>query len=388
MYQTAYPNLRASLAPEYLELSDEQLDFLVAEIYGAGVAAEDVEAFWSDVGRGFKRVGSSIGNFAQSAAPVLGRALPAIAQGAMTGATVGGPFGAIAGAVAGGAGGVLAQSRNPTLRGIGGAIGGVSQLASNFTGGGALRNLAGVALGGGRGGAAGLLGNLAGSALGGGRGGAAGLLGSIAGSALGRRRGPGGALGGIAQTALGALQQRGGPAAALGQLAGGLAPQLAAAVGQGGSANALLGLLSRPETVRALSAAAMGPYGRAQVPVGQHAVPVQSILGAVGNLAGHAASEAEAAGGRHPGYFYAADGELAIDPADAEQRTAALLELFEQTPSPYLVQQLQAEADESYEADEADEAEYGDEDAIYDEWLLANEAEWSESGEDQEYDDA
>lgn len=368
MYQTAYPNLRASLAPDYVELSDEQLDFLVAEIYGAGVAAEDVEAFWNDVGRGFKKVGSSIGNFAQSAAPVLGRALPAIAQGAMTGASVGGPFGAIAGAVAGGAGGVLAQSRNPTLRGIGGAIGGVSQLASNFTGGGALRNLAGVALGGGGGGAAGLLGNIAGSALRG-------------------RRGPGGALGGIAQTALGALQQRGGPAAAIGQLAGGLAPQLAGALGQGGSANALLGLLSRPETVRALSAAAMGSYGRAQVPVGPHAVPVQSILGALGNLAGHAAREAESAGERHPGYFYAADGELAIDPADAEQRTTALLELFEQTPSPHLLQQLQAEA-AAGESDEADETEYGDEDAIYDEWLLANEAEWSESDEDQEYYDA
>ncbi|HEY3257124.1 MAG TPA: hypothetical protein VGJ91_24370, partial [Polyangiaceae bacterium] len=217
---TAYPKLRESLAAEYLELSDEQLDSVVAEIYGPGITAEDVESFWNDVGRGFQNVAKGVGNFAQQAAPVLGRALPGIAQGALTGASVGGPFGALAGALAGGAGGILSQSRDPTLRGIGGAIGGVGRLASSFTGGGALGNLASVGLG----------------ALGQ-RGGPAGALGGIAGSALGalQRGGPAGALGGIASTALGALQQRGGVAGGIGQVAGALAPQLAGLLG-GGSA--------------------------------------------------------------------------------------------------------------------------------------------------------
>ena len=49
--------------------------------------------------------------------------------------------------------------------------------------------------------------------------------------------------------------------------------------------------------------------------IGGQAVPVQSILSALGNLAGRAAAKPRRR--RHyPGYFYAADGELAIDPAD------------------------------------------------------------------------
>lgn len=324
MCHTAYPTLRASLAPEYTELSDEQLDFLVAEMYGPGVSAEDIEGFWNDVGKGFKTVGKTVG-----------RALPSIAQGAMTGASVGGPWGALAGAVAGGAGGILSQSKNKTLRGIGGAIGSVGKLAGNFTGGGALRGLAG--------------------------------------------------------SAFGALQGRGGATGAIGKLAGGLAPQLANALGgRGGSAGALLGMLSRPETVRALSAAALGPAGRGQLSIGGQSVPVQSILSALGNLAGRAASEAEAFGEHYPGYFYAADGELAIDPADSEQRTLALLELYAETPSPYESEGVESdESDESDEYDESDEAYdetlYTDEDAVYDEWLLSNEAVWSEYEEEESH---
>ncbi|MGH8032608.1 MAG: hypothetical protein ACREO8_09650 [Luteimonas sp.] len=361
MCSTAYPTLRASLSADYAELNDEQLDLLVAEIYGTGISAEDIESFWSDVGRGFQTVGR-----------VAGRALPSIAQGAMAGSALG-PWGVLAGAVAGGAGSVLSQTNNPTLRGIGGAIGGVTRLAGSVTGGGAVGNLAGGALG-----------SLASGALGG-RGGRGGRR---------RRGGGGGALGNIASGALGALGQRGGAAGAIAQIAGAVAPQLAGALaaggGAGGSANALIGLLSRPETLRALSAAAMGPYGRSQVPVGQQPVSVQSILGALGTLAGRASSEAESISDRHPAYYYAADGELAFDPADSEQRALALLELYENTPSPHWAEAWQAgasasgENDESDEYDEYDEAEYGDEDAIYDEWLLANEAELSEYDEYEE----
>jgi hypothetical protein len=356
---TAYPNLRESLAPNFVEVSDEQLDSIVAQIYGQGVTAEDVEAFWSDVGRGFQSVGRGAANFARQAAPVVSRALPSIAQGAMSGAALG-PWGALAGAVAGGASGIMSQSRDPTLRGIGGAIGGATQLAGSFTGGGAVRNLAGLALGGGGGR--------------GGRGGFGGAIGQIAGGAFGgaQRGGAGGALG-----------QQGGAAGAIGQAAGALAPQIAGMFGggQGFNANALMGLLSRPETLRALSSAALGPYGRAQIPIGQQHVPVQSILGALGNLAGRAAAEAEIASEQYPEYYFDSAGELVIDPADADQRTFALLELYAGTPSPYEA----AEAEADYEAGEADEAEYTTADAVYDEWLLANETEWTEDQEEESY---
>ena len=39
---------------------------------------------------------------------------------------------------------------------------------------------------------------------------------------------------------------------------------------------------------------------------------------------------------------------------------------------------------EGFESDESDEAQYTAADAVYDEWLLANEAEWDESDESDE----
>jgi hypothetical protein len=344
--QTAYPRLRASLAPDYAELSDEQLDAIVAEVYGRAVTAEDVESFWSDIGRGFQNVANGLGQFAQQAAPVVSRALPSIAQGALTGASVGGPWGALAGALAGGAGSVLSQQRDPTLRGIGGAIGGVTQLAANFTGGGALSNLARVGLG-----------------------------------ALGGTGRDGGGLGNLAGAALGALQQRGGAAGVLGQVASAAAPQLAGALpGQGASANALMGLLSRPETVRALLSAAMGQFGRTAVPIGGQSVPVQSVMSAIGSLAGRAAREAEAAGTGEslPAYYYSADGELAIDPADADERADALLELYANS-TPAGLRLREAADDEA-----SDQPEYTDEDAFYDEWLMTTEGDWSEYDDEEQ----
>src|SRR5262245_44301497 len=115
---TDYPILRESLAPQFAELSDEQIDALVEQVYGAGITAEDLEGFFDDVKKGLGNVGQAVGNFAQKAAPVVQRALPAVAQGAMAGSALG-PWGMLAGAVAGGAGSALSQSRNPALRGIG-----------------------------------------------------------------------------------------------------------------------------------------------------------------------------------------------------------------------------------------------------------------------------
>src|SRR5262245_23766295 len=113
-YSTSYPTLREHLAPQFSELSDEQIDALVAEVYGAGFTGEDLEGFFDDIKRGFGSVAGAVGNFAQKAAPIVQGALPGIAQGAMAGSALG-PWGALAGAIAGGAGSMLSQSKNPTL---------------------------------------------------------------------------------------------------------------------------------------------------------------------------------------------------------------------------------------------------------------------------------
>lgn len=307
---TSFPLLRSCLAAEFSDLNDEQLDAVVAEIFGADATAGDIESFWSDIGRGLSRAGQSVA-----------KALPSIAQGAATGAGFGGPIGALVGAVAGGAGGILSQSRNKTLRGIGSAVGGVGQIASTIRGGG---------------------------------------LGSLANIALG----------GLAKAAPGGA---GGP---LGSLAGGLARAIP---GAGGSANALMGLLSRPETMQAMMSSTLGAAGRSRVMVGNQPVGVQSIMSAIGNLAGRAGAEAAADTSEGlPDYFLDAEGEPEIDPADADQRTDALLALFALTLPRLLAGQRDKESDESDDSDdregaEWDEAfpEYTDADAENDEWILA-----------------
>src|SRR6476469_1991288 len=164
---TEYPTLREHLAPELAELSDEQIDVLVEQFYGAGFTGEDLEGFFDTLKHGLGNVAGAVGNFAKKAAPVVTGALPGVAQGAMAGSALG-PFGMLAGAIAGGAGSALSRSKNPALSGIGRGLGTATQLASAV-----------------RGGAAGGIGSLLQgglSQLGGGRGGG----------------GVGGALGGIA----------------------------------------------------------------------------------------------------------------------------------------------------------------------------------------------
>ncbi len=303
---TSLPLLRSCLGAEFSDLNDEQLDAVVAEVFGAGVTADDIESFWSDIGRGLSSAGKSVA-----------RALPSIAQGAATGAGFGGPIGALVGAVAGGAGGILSQSRNKTLRGIGSAVGGIGQVASTIRGGG---------------------------------------------------------LGGLANIALGGLSRAAGGGAAGGGPLGAIAGSLARAVpGAGGSANALMGMLSRPETLQALMSSSLGGAGRSRVMVGSQPVGVQSIMSAIGNLAGRAASEAatDASEGL-PEFFLGAEGEPEIDPADSDQRTDALLALFALTLPRLLAGQRDKETGDR-ESDEWDEdlPEYTEADAENDEWILA-----------------
>jgi hypothetical protein len=302
---SSFPLLRSCLAAEFSDLNDEQIDAVVADVFGAEVTAEDIESFWNDIGRGLSRAGKSVA-----------RALPSIAQGAATGAGFGGPIGAIIGAAAGGAGGILSQSRNRTLRGIGSAVGGIGQVASTIRGGG---------------------------------------------------------IGSLANIALGGLS-RAGARGPLGAVASGLARAIPGAAG--GSANALMGLLSRPETVQALMSSSLGAAGRSRVMVGSQPVGVQSIMSAIGNLAGRAAQESAADTSEGlPDYFLDAEGEAEIDPADADQRTDALLALFALTLPRLLAGQKDKENDESDDQEggewEEDWPEYTEADAESDEWILA-----------------
>ncbi|MDH7974033.1 hypothetical protein QH494_17735 [Sphingomonas sp. AR_OL41] len=268
MYED-YPLLRASLAPAYAEADVHQLDAIVRQIYGEGASAEDVEGLFDDIGRGLSHAAGAVGHFAQQAAPVIGRALPAMAQGAMAGSALG-PWGALAGAVAGGAGGILSQSSNPTARAIGGGIGSVSNLVSTVRGGGAGGPLAAL------------------SAIGGGA--------------------------------------RGGGGNPLAMLSG----------GGGGAANGLFGMLARPETLQALSSAAMGSFGRQAIPVGGQQVPVHMLLSALGTLANrsaHEAAEYDESAEHVPGFVAEAGEALGVDIEDAEGRTDTLLTLLALSPS-------------------------------------------------------
>ena len=274
---TDYPILREHLAPGFAELSDEQIDVLVEQFYGAGFTGEDLEGFFDDIKHGLGNVAGAVGNFAQKAAPAVMRTLPGIAQGAMAGSALG-PFGMLAGAIAGGAGSALSQSKNPALSGIGRGLGTATQLASSVRGGGVAGGIGSL-----------LQGGL--SQLGGGRGGG----------------GVGGALGGIAN------------------LLGGARPP-GQALPAGASANTLLGMLARPEVGQALMSAAMGGLGRQSVPMGSSQIGVQSILNAISSLAGRAAGEMAGTESESlPEYLYNADGELAFDPAERNSRTDALL---------------------------------------------------------------
>jgi hypothetical protein len=325
--RTAYPILRESLDESFSAYADHELDALVRQLYGEDVGAEDVEGLFDDIGRGLGRAGRAVGDFAQKAAPAVARTLPSIAQGALAGGGVGGPIGAIVGAAAGGVGGALSQTRNPTLRGIGGALGSATQLVSQFTPAGRLGGLAKAGLG-----------------------------------ALGSRN----PLGGLAQAGLGALGGAMGPAGGALQGLAGQAARFAPQLARGGGASALLGLLSRPETLQALTSSALGAAGRRNVMVGGQPVGIQSLLGALGNLAGRAAGEAESDGEDLPAYFFGQEGELAIDPADSDQRTDALLTFLALTAPRWAA----PPAPPPPRSDEFEEAEYTLEHQLADEMLM------------------
>lgn len=279
-----FPLLQQSLAPEYSEASYEQLTGIVEAIYGPGSTPESVEGLFDDIGRGLRSAAGSVGHFVQQAAPVVARAIPNIVQGAATGASMGGPWGALIGGVAGGASGIMQQSNDPNVRGVG-----------NFIH---------------------QAGSLAGSIRGGGLGGGGNALGSI---------GAGGQAGGQPfGNILSSLFGGGAQAGAVRQI--GQTP-----ASTGGAANGLMGMLTRPETLQALLSSGMGAFGNRSLQIGGQQVPVHTLLSALSTLAGRAASEAaEFAENAEatPVYIANVSEALGVNPESAEGRLETTLALL------------------------------------------------------------
>lgn len=304
---TYYPNLRRTLDPAYTRLSDAELEALFESAFGEGVTPAEYEEFFNGLGR-------ALSSFGQKAAPVFS----SVASGALQGASAGsalGPYGMLAGALMGGAGGGLKHAGGPA-KDVGGVLSGIVGTAGSLTGGGGL---------------GGMLGGL------GGRGGAAGMAG-----------------GGMGGGGMGSLMGMG-----------------AQALGQRSPATAqLLSVLGRPETRQALAALLGG--GNQSVPVGRGGVPVpaSAFAGLLGALGREAEAESfEWQGGESvPGYLVGPNGQLVVDPNDAQQRAARLLALLHgasrQEQEAWLVDSIAGEA--AYEAADAEAYYFGaDAESVY-----------------------
>lgn len=214
---------------------------------------------------------------------------------------------------------------------------------------------------------------------------ASGAQGALQGAAAGSALGPYGALAGALTGGVGsALQKHGrGPAKDVGNVLSGVVGTAGMLSGRGGlargasgllgmagqaagrrspAAGQLLGLLNRPETMRALASLFRGR--NAPVPVGSARTPVPP--NAFAGLLAALAREAEAetldwdATESVPAYLVNPMGELVIDPTEPDQRAARLLQL------------LGSEADEEdWEQDEdesdADDSEFEETDFEYEE---------------------
>lgn len=90
-HDTDYPAVRRVMGRERERLSDGALEALLERAF-PDAAPLEVEDFMGSLQR-----------FARRVAPVVQQIAPAVAQGAMTGATVGGPWGALIGGLGGGA---------------------------------------------------------------------------------------------------------------------------------------------------------------------------------------------------------------------------------------------------------------------------------------------
>ena len=93
---TDYPAVRRVMGEHRLHLDDDALESMLEGLFPDSDPA-DVESFMGTIQR-----------FGKDVAPIAQRALPGAVQGALTGASVAGPYGALAGAALGGFGAVSA----------------------------------------------------------------------------------------------------------------------------------------------------------------------------------------------------------------------------------------------------------------------------------------
>ncbi len=98
LLDTQYPAIRRVLREDYQRLDDEDLEYVIGDIF-PGAEPDDVESFLR-----------SLQKFGRQAAPIAQRALPGVIQGAVTGGMTAGPYGALAGAGLGAAGALLSPS--------------------------------------------------------------------------------------------------------------------------------------------------------------------------------------------------------------------------------------------------------------------------------------
>jgi hypothetical protein len=348
----SFDQLRQVVNPSLATLPGSQLRARIDGEYGEGTAdlmEQDLEGFFSGIGRAFSTAARDVGRFAQQAAPVVAHIGSGVVQGAMAGSAAGLP-GIIAGAAVGGTGAGLSRYGKGAARDIGGALSGVTSLASQFSPMGRAGGALGSTLG--------ALGSAAGGRGRGGAGGAAGMLGGLLSS-----------------------RQAGGGAGGIGGMLGGLlsSPQAAGALGSlfggGRAVDQLSSLIRRPELQQAMAAMRLGNLGRSAIPVGGgggSSVPVGAFAQLLSHLVGEAAAEmaefsSDAAGEAAENDFMRGEsGEFAGDPSLLTDRTARLWGMLNEAQYERLAEAVEAEWSdaeaEHYEADYAD-ADFADGDS-------------------------
>lgn len=215
------------------------------------------------------------------------------------------------------------------------------------------------------------------------------LSGAAQGALTGSALGPWGALGGAIAGGVGSGLAQHGPRGARGvgqaisgvmgaagtltgrgAAAGGAMNALSGLLGggRGGAAGQLMGLLGRPETLRAIQSLAGGQNRAIPVGAGGTPVPASAFAGLLGALGREAEAETGSFSGEAvdspPAYLMNSAGQFVVDPGDPDQRAARLLQMLQAAP-PMLRRPLPEALDEG-EAFEDEEAYYDTED--YEVW--------------------
>lgn len=97
-----YAEVRQVLSPEYQDLSAAEIEQLFQKMFGDSLTPEDLEGFFSRIGRGLAKVGRKVAPVAATLAPIAGSAVGTLVGGP-AGTAIGGALGAAAGKALSGA---------------------------------------------------------------------------------------------------------------------------------------------------------------------------------------------------------------------------------------------------------------------------------------------